>query len=571
MNRSKSEAAQTVNGTISAISARWHTLTLGAVYGAAFCFLTLAVVNVWAAYDGAVALTRFLLLFAGMLAMLAAPWLGGRLSLRTTARMIGLLSSLLVSGVAALYGLQRFGEATWLPLLFSDNQVAQFLAIALPVMTAAFMLAVRERWWGLVAVGALALLLGVAALVLTGSRGAWLGVTGATLVASYLWLRTWLRRRTLRRTAAVWLLDGAMLLVTVMSVTVYLLVVVSPALDAQLGVSAQGGSAFSRIDLWRNSLPLIEDYFFTGSGLGTAAMVYATYAYLLHVPYLFHAHNFYLQVGLEQGVPALLAWLLMIGAVVGYAAPLLRFADQMGRVLVIGGMAAVAAGLVHGLFEAELYFSVLAPLVFFAPATLLWSAAAVAEPLMEAAENGATWKLTPVAGVVLGFGLPLALVIALPGAPARWAANLGAVLQTRVELSLYHRPEWSFQDQVRRQAWQHLAPAESQFATAMQLDPLQPTAHRRIGEILLARGELERAQAHLTAAYVVAPYDRATRQMLGEVLALRGDVTGALQMWRGLDVSQGQLVVREWWYQAFGQPEQAERFSHAVQAFQRTK
>jgi hypothetical protein len=69
----------------------------------------------------------------------------------------------------------------------------------------------------------------------------------------------------------------------------------------------------------------------------------------------------------------------------------------------------------------------------------------------------------------------------------------------------------------------------------------------------------------------VAPYDRATRQLLGEVLALRGDVPGAVQTWQGLDVSQGQFMVREWWYQAFGQPEQVERFSNAVQAFQRAE
>jgi hypothetical protein len=59
--------------------------------------------------------------------------------------------------------------------------------------------------------------------------------------------------------------------------------------------------------------------------------------------------------------------------------------------------------------------------------------------------------------------------------------------------------------------------------------------------------------------------------LLGEVLALRGDVTGAVQTWQGLDVSQGQFMVREWWYQAFGQPEQVEKLSDAVQAFQRAE
>ncbi len=69
----------------------------------------------------------------------------------------------------------------------------------------------------------------------------------------------------------------------------------------------------------------------------------------------------------------------------------------------------------------------------------------------------------------------------------------------------------------------------------------------------------------------VAPYDRATRQLLGEVLALEGDVDGAVQTWQGLDVDQGQFMVREWWYQAFGQPEQVEKLDNAIQAFQRAE
>jgi hypothetical protein len=79
----------------------------------------------------------------------------------------------------------------------------------------------------------------------------------------------------------------------------------------------RAGRRLSRIALWRDSLPLIQDYFFTGSGLGATAMIYATYAYLLHVPYLYHAHNLYVQIALEQGVPALLAWLGLMAATSG--------------------------------------------------------------------------------------------------------------------------------------------------------------------------------------------------------------------------------------------------------------
>jgi hypothetical protein len=46
------------------------------------------------------------------------------------------------------------------------------------------------------------------------------------------------------------------------------------------------------------------------------------------------------------------------------------------------------AFLVHGLFEAELYFGALAGLVFFPPALLLWSAASV----YQAAELEDRWE-----------------------------------------------------------------------------------------------------------------------------------------------------------------------------------
>ena len=116
-----------------------------------------------------------------------------------------------------------------------------------------------------------------------------------------------------------------------------------------------------------------------------------------------------------------------------------------------------------------------------------------------------------------------------------------------------------------------MAPAEAQFATALEFNPAQPTAHRRLGAIALAQGRFEQAKDHLSAAYAVDPYDRATRQLLGEVLALEGNVDGAVQMWQGLDFDQGQFMVREWWYQAFGQPEQVEKLDNAIQAFQRAE
>lgn len=564
--------------TTADVSVRLQSGALGAVYGFIFCFLAATVVAVWAAYDGAGALNRFFWLLGGISAVLAAPLLGRYFSLRSTVKMITGLTILMVTVTTVLYLIQRISAVvsdvtfpTWWPLILSDNQAAQILAVGIPILVAALWLALVERRWMGGTLSGAALLLGVVALVLTESRGALLGLAAAASVAFYFWVRSVVQRNTHRKSGWLWLVDASALLIAVGAVIFYVVIVAFPEFDIQLGVSAQGGSALSRIALWRDSVPLIADYYFTGSGLGSAVMVYATYTYLLHVPYLYHAHNFYLQVALEQGVPALLAWIGLVIATVVYAAGALRIANHAGHALLVGGYAALATFLVHSLFESELYFGVLGGLVFYAPVVLLWSADAIYEPALDDPYADRPSRAVGGVGFMAGLLAPVFLATLVPGALPRWEANLGAVTQTRVELSVYERPQWAFQDQVRRQLHEELKPAEAHFLAALQLDPAQPTAHRRLGAIALARGEFGRARNHLITAYAVAPYDRATRQMLGEVLALDGNLEEALVVWRGLDMSQGQFMVREWWYQALGQPEQVEKLSNAVQAFKRSE
>ena len=549
---------------------RTRSVALGAVYGSGFAYIASAVVAVWAAYDGRQALLRFFLLLAGVLGLMVAPMLPAG-SLRRTAGFVLGLPSLLLLLVSLAYGSQRFQALSgYLSMPLSDNLASSIIVIGLPFAFASLWLGVAERRFLPALTGGLALFVGVAALVLTGSRGAWIGLAAGVMIAGYLLIRHSLVAR--RGRTPVWLLlaDVALILIFLGAVVFYAAMIRSPELDAQFGISAQGGSALSRMALWRDSLPLIQDYFFTGSGLAGTAMIYATYAYLLHVPYLFHAHNLYLQVALEQGVPGLIAFVGIFAAAVLYIVNAWQRTDRTGRALFAAGYAATAALLVHGLFDAELYFSPLAPLVFLAPALLLWSASSVYRQARGGDEDEAT-SAGGMAGVVMGLGLPVLLAVLMPGAPARWEANLGAVLQSRAELGIYRQPEWSFQDQVRRQLPQDLAPAESHFQAALALDPGQPTANRRLGQIAMARGTFAVAERYLSTAHAVQPAERMARQLLGELSALTGDTAGAVAMWQGLDFSQGQLMVRGWWYEYFGEKIQRERFNNAVRAFERAQ
>ena len=152
----------------------------------------------------------------------------------------------------------------------------------------------------------------------------------------------------------------------------------------------------------------------------------------------------------------------------------------------------------------------------------------------------------------------------LPGLQAAWQANLGAVAQTRTELSIYRWLNYPIQDAVRRQEQAALAPAVARFQTALARNPANVTANRRLGQIELSQGQYEEARRHLEAAYTADPEQRATRQLLGESYAISGEVEKAVTLWQTVDVRLGQLLIRKWWYEQIGDQSRAGWIAKAV-------
>jgi len=145
-------------------------------------------------------------------------------------------------------------------------------------------------------------------------------------------------------------------------------------------------------------------------------------------------------------------------------------------------------------------------------------------------------------------------------------ANLGAVNQTRMELSAYHWPEIPIQDILRVDHGVELSTAIEQFNKAIALDPMNATANRRLGQIELARKDYNAACTHLRRAYSASPNQRATRQLLGECYALAGDWDQTARLWGSIDLSQSQLVGRLWWYDTYlAAPDQARQIKHAAE------
>jgi putative inorganic carbon (HCO3(-)) transporter len=192
------------------------------------------------------------------------------------------------------------------------NELGGALLLFLPVAVAA--VGARERaaawqtWASRAAALLLSLLLG-AVLVLSQSRGAWIGAVAG--LGAMLWVR-WRRMRGVLALAGLVLALG--------------LVYAGPqtavqAAFASAGLGDAGNLASTinlegRLELWSRALYAIQDFPFTGCGLGTfRRVVQVLYPLFLIGPDadLGHAHNVFLQVALDLGLPGLVAYLALVG------------------------------------------------------------------------------------------------------------------------------------------------------------------------------------------------------------------------------------------------------------------
>lgn len=294
----------------------------------------------------------------------------------------------------------------------------------------------------------------------------------------------------------------------------------------------------SRLVLWQNSLMMARDFAFTGVGFGNFAMAYSSYVLLIHVPFLTHAYQLWINLWLNQGVLGLIAWC-------GLLVTLLHKHDSPWRIPALSSLTVV---LLYGLLDDPFYGygGVMLPLMLLPQALLAprfklnwrWSA------LPRAATSMGKALLLSTAPLMV-----LVLLVALiPAWRSRWHANLGTLSQLRTELSVYRWPEFAVQDQLRVSPNIDLGASLQEYATALTLDPTNATANERLGQIELARENWPLAHLHIQTAMQSDPNRRATQQIMGELYALDGQPKPAAALWRKLDVQQGQLDIREAWY-----------------------
>lgn len=234
---------------------------------------------------------------------------------------------------------------------FSPNQLAGVLLVLLPVSFSLALFAAvghrnegdsifRFRWllWG-------AALLFLLTLILTQSRGGWIGAIAGAATMAALWdkrLRWVVGAGTLAAIAGAslvgWETVGNLL--------------VSDTTEAMVG---NLGSLGFRQEVWRAALWGVSDFPFTGMGMGTFREV-SRVLYPMNVAPSYdiaHAHNQFLQTALDLGIPGLVAYIaLWLGG--GYLLwqTIVQATDPLMRALAIGVSGAFAGFAVYGLSDA---------------------------------------------------------------------------------------------------------------------------------------------------------------------------------------------------------------------------
>jgi putative inorganic carbon (HCO3(-)) transporter len=256
-----------------------------------------------------------------------------------------LLSELATGKLFRIQSLEQLFQqaASQVPGNVNANRVAGTLVLIAPLAAALFL---RRDWsprrWQPVLCGLAALLM-LVVLVMTQSRNAYLAI--AIGVAVILLLR-WPR------------------LMFVLPVVILMGAIVMWRIGPQAIVDAlPAGGALSgldgRLELWSRAWYALNDFTFTGIGIGTFERVIPVLYPLFSVGpdvQITHAHNLFLQVGVDLGVPGLIAYLaLLINLLVMLGKALRRRADALDWTLAAGALGGVVAMLIHGLFDAPVW------------------------------------------------------------------------------------------------------------------------------------------------------------------------------------------------------------------------
>jgi O-antigen ligase len=374
-----------------------------------------------------------------------------------------------------------------------------YLVLVVPVTLAAFLSSRSAA----AAIGTgLAWGFGLAALLLTGTRFAVASGAAALIVFAVLvlWSRSFGRRQIGRLAVAA----------CVAAVAVVLSLAPTAARVQGAVATQQSHSGPFRVATWRGTANIIRAHPLLGTGAGTFELVFPRY---MVAGYTRMAHNGYLQIAAEAGVPALAAAAVAFLALLLAGVRGLKRQEEADSVLILprgdvmlacGVIAALAGSLARNLLDSDIY------------------------------NPGVGFSFWILAGLIAARGparKPISLRL-----PVRVGITvlLGAMIAAWSLLSL---------GQIRSDgattAWANGEPfsALELYRSAAAVDPLCADYWLRLGQIEAfaagqGEGQWREGIAHIRRAARLEPTRARNVIVLGRVLAARGDAGGAIREFR---------------------------------------
>ncbi len=282
----------------------------------AAAFAVLVVGSTFTTHCAYFSLNQLLVIFACLGAFVLSSVLCREKRIATAAVWIVLISATLVS----VFGIREYafsvgGGANFWNAIFkpgehvrifgtfvNPNFFSGFLVISLPVALGVYLV---TRKTPLVVLAGIGFVSGVLALMLTGAK---FGIVASVASLGIFFLLAAFTK-SLRRAKFARLLVICVVLIP-------LVALFSPVVTTRIRAAEAGGtqvhSTKFRIYTWHATFNMIKDYPILGGGPGNFAITYPRYTIAGPTK---HAHSSYLQIAAECGLPALVALLLLLGAI----------------------------------------------------------------------------------------------------------------------------------------------------------------------------------------------------------------------------------------------------------------
>jgi putative inorganic carbon (HCO3(-)) transporter len=138
-----------------------------------------------------------------------------------------------------------------------------------------------------------------------------------------------------------------------------------------------------RVEIWSRALYAIQDFPFTGCGLGAFRRVVPVLYPLFTVPPdtdIGHAHNIFLQTALDLGIPGLVAYLALLGIALAVCWQVAVKGDRWERAIALGLAGSLIALHAYGMTDALALGS--------KPAVAFWFALGLIAALIRSGRGG---------------------------------------------------------------------------------------------------------------------------------------------------------------------------------------